>query len=85
MQTEEKVKVTFECTPKERSYIKILAASSNITLGEFLLSCARDHFPKVPNKETIEAMKEIDEEGGVLCDSIQDFWEQMGVTPSNEN
>ena len=38
--------------------------------------------PKTPNKETLEAMKEIDEGGGIECDSIEDFWKKMGIDRS---
>lgn len=77
-----KVKVTFECTTDERAYMKILAAKSHLTLNEFLLSCLRGYFPKALNQETLESMQEIDEGRGIRCDSLDDFWKQMGVKPS---
>jgi len=77
-----KVKMTFECTPDERAYIKMLAAKAHMNLSEFLLSYVRNDFPKKPNKETLEAMKELDEGRGTRCTSINDFWEQMGINPN---
>jgi hypothetical protein len=35
---------------------------------------------KTPNKETLEAMKESEEGGGIKCDSIEDFWEKMEIS-----
>lgn len=78
----DKVKVTFECTEDERAYIKMLAAKAHLTLNDFLLSCLRVYFPKTPNKETLAAMQEIEEGHGIDCDSLDDFWQQMGVKPS---
>lgn len=78
----DKVKVTFECTIEERAYIKMLAAKAHVTLNEFLISSLRSYFPKTPNADTLEAMNEIDEGRGMRCDSLDDFWEQMGVKPS---
>lgn len=69
----DKVKVTFECTADERAYIKMLAAKAHLTLNEFLLSSLKVYFPKTPNKETLEAMREIDEGRGIRCESLDDF------------
>ncbi|MGZ3634327.1 MAG: hypothetical protein ACXVAJ_08400 [Parachlamydiaceae bacterium] len=79
---QEKVKMTIECTRDERMYIKMLAAKAHQNLSEFILSYVREDFPefKKPNKETLEAMKEIDEGGGIECDSIDDFWKKMGIS-----
>lgn len=77
----DRVKVTFECTVDERAYIKMLAAKSHLTLNEFLISCLREYFPRQPNKETLAAMKELDEGRGIHCDSLDDFWEKMGMNP----
>ena len=77
-----KAKVTIDCTVDERAYIKMLAAKAHMNLSEFILSYLRKDFPasKKPNKETLAAMKEIDEGGGIECDSIEDFWEKMGIS-----
>ena len=78
-----KAKVTFDCTQDERTYIKMLAAKAHMNLGEFILSYLRKDFPeKTPNKETLEAMKECEEGRGIKCESIEDFWEKMGMKPS---
>ena len=77
----EKVKVTLECTRDERAYIKMLAARAHMTMSDFILNYIRKDLPieKKPNKDTLEAMKEIDEGGGIECDSIDDFWKKMGI------
>ena len=79
----DKVKVTFECTADERAYIKMLAAKSHLTLNEFLLSCLREYFPRSnrSNKETLTAIKELDEGEGIHSESLEDFWEKMGMNP----
>jgi len=82
-----KTKVTFECTPEEKTYIKMLAAKSNQTLGEFVLSYIREDFPskgKVPNQTTMQAHKDALNGKGTSYHSMDDFWEEMGVTPSAE-
>jgi hypothetical protein len=81
----EKVKVTIECTPDERAYIKMLAAKAHLNLSDLILSYLRTDFPKKPNKETLEAHEEALKGGGVDCESLDDFWEQMGVKPSAFN
>ncbi len=77
-----KVKLTVECTPDERAYIKMLAARAHMTMSDFVLNYIRKDLPKTPNKETLKAMKEIDEGGGIECDSIDDFWKKMGIDRS---
>lgn len=78
-----KVKITIECTLDERTYIKMLAAKAHLGLSEFLLSYVRSDFPKdrKPNKETMESIQELREGRGIKCESIDDFWEKMGMNP----
>lgn len=80
----EKVKMTIECTLDERIYIKMLAAKAHLNLSDFLLSYVRSDFPKKkkPNKTTLDAMRESKEEKGIKCDSIEEFWEKMGMNPN---
>lgn len=80
---QDKVKMTFECTPDERAYIKMLAAKARMNLSEFLLSYVRTDFPhRKPNKKTLAAHKDALEGKGTASESMEDFWKQMGVTPS---
>jgi hypothetical protein len=81
----DKVKVTIECTADERAYIKMLAAKAHLNLSELVLSYLRTDFPRKPNKETLQAHEEALNGGGVDCDNLEDFWEQMGVKPSALN
>lgn len=76
-----KVKVTIECTADERAYIKMLAAKAHLNLSDLVLSYLRTDFPKKPNKETLKAHEEALHGGGIDCNSLEDFWEQMGVIP----
>lgn len=78
---DEKVKVTIECTPDERAYIKMLAAKAHLNLSEFVLSYLRTDFPRKPNKETLAAHQEALRGEGTDCENLDDFWEQMGVKP----
>lgn len=63
----------------------MLAAKAHMTLGEFVLSYLRRDFPikgkRKPNKETLAAMKETKEGKGTAYDSMDDFWNEMGVRP----
>ena len=81
----DKVKVTIECTADERAYIKMLAAKAHLNLSDLVLSYLRTDFPRKPNKETLKAHEEALNGGGVDCDNLDDFWEQMGVKPSAFN
>ena len=77
----EKVKVTFECSIDERTYIKMLAAKGRMTISEFLLSHVRSEFPGEPNSETKKAMLDSRKRKNLgSAKSMDEFWEQMGVT-----
>ena len=82
-----KVKLSVECSPEERTLIKILAAKNNLTISEFLLNPVRDILPTnaQPNQETIEALEEA--RGPVLkaakrFNNLDDFWAEMGIHPN---
>ncbi len=80
-----KVRVVIECSVQERAYIKMLAARKQMTISEYFLSKAKEEAApkaKKPNKTTLAAMKEVDEEGGHSFKSLDDFWEQMGIDPN---
>lgn len=77
-----KAKVTIDCTVDERAYIKMLAARAHMNLSEFVLSYLRKDFPQEkPNKTTLDAMRESKTKKGIKCDSLEDFWKQMGMNP----
>ena len=80
---DEKVKITIECTLDERTYIKMLAAKARLGLSEFILSYVRSDFPRGsrPNKKTMQAILELKEGRGIKCETIDDFWEEMGMNP----
>lgn len=83
-QPQNKVRVVIECSLDQRARIKMLAARKHMTISEYFLSMAKEDSvgkSKIPNKNTIEAMKELDEGGGHSFESIEDFWEQMGIDP----
>lgn len=83
--SQERTKVTFDCSIEEKTYIKMLAAKSCMTLGEFVLSYSKSDFPgkktEKPNRQTLEAMKEAREGKGTVYESMDDFWKEMGVKP----
>jgi|EndMetStandDraft_5_1072996.scaffolds.fasta_scaffold38331_4 alpha-mannosidase len=82
----DKVRVVIECSLDERACIKMLAARKHMTISEYFLSMAKEEMirkqPNLPNKETLAAMNELDEGGGHSFDSMEDFWEQMGMNPN---
>jgi len=78
----DKVRVVIECSLDERAYIKMQAARKHMTISEYFLSMAKKDRAKIPNKETLEAMKELDEDGGHSFESVDDFWKQMGMNPN---
>jgi hypothetical protein len=89
-----KARLTIECSLDEKTYIKILAAKKHMTISEYLLSFAREEMPQCagqhckrshkPNEETKKALKESREGKGETFDSLDDFWQAMGMTPNAE-
>jgi hypothetical protein len=84
-----KVRLSVDCTEEERMYIKMLAAKSHMTISEYLLSFARKEMPKCtrshkPNEKTIRALKESQEEDSEIFESVNDFWNAMGIQPDVE-
>jgi hypothetical protein len=80
----DRAKVTIDCTVDERAYIKMLAAKAHMNLSEFILSYLRKDFPqdRKPNQITLDAMRESKEGKGMKCESMEDFWEKMGMNPN---
>ena len=78
----EKVKVTFECSIDERTYIKMLAAKRHMTISEYILFNVRPNLPRTPNAETIEALKERREKNLKSYKAVEEFWEAMGIDPN---
>lgn len=81
-----KVRLSVDCTEEERMYIKMLATKSHMTISEYLLSFARKEMPKCtrghePNKETQMALKEAQEEEETF-ESVDEFWDAMGMNPN---
>lgn len=84
-QESDKVRVVIECSLNERACIKMLAARKHMTISEYFLAMAKKEMTvksKTPNKDTLAAMKELDEGDGHAFESIEDFWEQMGIDPN---
>ena len=81
-----KVRLTVECSFDERTYIKMLAAKKHVTISELLLAPLRSILPsdeaRVPNAETIEALKESREKKLESYKSVDDFWKAMGIDPN---
>lgn len=85
-----KVRLSVDCTPEERMYIKMLATRSNTTISEYLLSFVRKKMPECfrghePNEQTIRALRESSEEEGEVYDTVESFWESMGISPDAED
>ncbi|GAB5412232.1 MAG: hypothetical protein ChlgKO_13460 [Chlamydiales bacterium] len=88
--SKDKVRLSVDCTPEERMYIKMLATRSNETISEYLLSFVRKKMPGCfrahePNDETVRALRESPEEEGEVYDSVESFWESMGISPDAED
>ena len=80
-----KVRLSVDCTEDERMYIKILATKEKKTISELLLSLARNWMPKgrIPNKETQKILRETEEgKNRESHESIEDFWNAMGIDPN---
>jgi len=79
-----KVRLAIECSPMERRHMKMLAASEDKTLNEFILEsvrmrlkrCPRSH---TPNAETVKALQDAERgEDLIEFDSIEDFFKSLG-------
>jgi hypothetical protein len=85
-----KVRLSVDCTEEERMYIKILATRNGMTISEYLLSIVRKEMPKCtrshePNEETEEALRESLKEEGEIFESVNDFWDAIGIKPNVKN
>ena len=78
-----KVRLAIECTPLERRRMKMLAASEDKTLNEFVLEsvrmrlkkCSRSH---TPNAETMKALRDVEKgENLTEFDSIEDLFKSL--------
>jgi hypothetical protein len=78
-----KVRLAIECTPLERRHMKMVAASEDKTLNEFVLESVRMRLKKcsknhVPNAKTVKALKEIEKgENMIEFESIEDFFKSL--------
>lgn len=83
----QKVRLSVDCTAEERMYIKMLAARKQMTISEYLLSLASKEMPKCahshkPNETTKKALTKSKEEEGETFETLDDFWEAMGMKPN---
>jgi len=78
-----RVRLAIECSPMERRYMKMLAASEDKTLNEFILEsvrmrlrkCPRSH---TPNAETVKVLQDVEKgEGLIEFDSIEAFFKSL--------
>ena len=89
--SDEKVRLTVECSSDERMYIKMLAAKKHMTISELLLSPIKKLIPFTqrpykrrghkPNAETCEALKESRESKLESYETLDDFWKAMEIDP----
>ncbi len=81
-----KVRLTVECSFDERTYIKMLAAKKHVTISELLLAPLRNILPtedtRKPNAETIEALEESRNGKLESYETLDDFWNAMGIDPN---
>ena len=76
----QRCRVVIDCSVQERAYIKMLAANKHMTISQYMISKAKEEMSaKIPNDETIAAMKELDEGKGTHHSSIEEFWADMGI------
>ncbi|WP_042280827.1 hypothetical protein [Candidatus Protochlamydia sp. R18] len=88
-----KARLSVDCTPEEKMYIKMLAAKKQMTISEYFLSFARQEMPKCaghdctknhePNEETAQVLRETRRGENIEShDSLEDFWKAMGMKPN---
>lgn len=80
-----KARLSIDCTPDERRYIKILAAKEDKTISEYLIGLAREKMPicsksHIPNKKTRESIEETEKGRGIKkVENLNEFWKSMGI------
>jgi hypothetical protein len=87
MKMDKKVRLSVDCTPEERMYIKMLAARNHMTISDYMISLARLEMPsrhKVLNDETEKTLKDTDLGIGLTsCKDLDDFWNKMGINTND--
>ena len=87
---QDRTRLVISCTDEEKKYVKLLAAKNNMTMGEYLLSFAREQMPKsckqhctqthIPNKETAKVLRDTDEGKNLEeYETLDEFWESLGL------
>lgn len=62
----------------------MLATKNNMTISEYLLSFPRQIMPKrnrTPNQKTKKALQDSREGKGKSYNTLDEFWEDMGMRP----
>lgn len=88
-----KARLSIDCTPQEKMYVKMLAAKKQMTISEYFLSFAREEMPQCgghhcsrshkPNEETAQVLRETKEGKNIEShESLDEFWKAMGMTPN---
>jgi|GEM_PF-1640686 len=87
---QERSRLVISCTDEEKKYVKLLATKNSMTMGEYLLSFAREQMPKscknhcahthTPNKETAKVLRDTDEGKNLEeYETLEEFWESIGL------
>ena len=82
---EKKARLSIDCSPEERRYIKMLAAKEDKTISEYLIDLAREKMPHctyshMPNKKTVASIEASEKGTGIKkIESLDEFWKSMGV------
>ncbi len=77
----------FELLPIDFSSVQVCLVGHFCLNSLSMTNRTGTHFCDEPkqlhtNKETLAAMKELDEGGGHSFESMEDFWRQMGINPN---
>lgn len=80
-----KVRLSINCTKKQRMHIQALAAKYEMTVSEFMISCVEKQPPTFGckrnhklNEETKKSLEKCKDEERVSYDTLEEFWEGMG-------
>lgn len=80
-------RLTIDCSAEQKKKIKILAASRDMSITDFMLELVEEKYTwcplglsHIPNAETIASMEASDEGKGVKSfNSIDDLFKELGI------
>lgn len=86
-------RMTIDVAEEDHKQLKALAAVLGKSMRELVVEWIHQNIysapkkekakkTKIPNRKTLEAIKELEEGRGTRCKSLDDFWKKVGIDPN---